>query len=228
MIKAIFFDAAGILYTRASHTQEFALNLLQNNGFTKEISSEQNKRLLTLRSQANQGEISHEVYWDRFLMLRGVLDPRQRKDYTVKITTYSNDVLPTQGSKETLSELKQRGFILGIITDTMYPVDWKVRRLKKAGVAEFIDIIACSTELGVHKPDPAIYSYAIQQANLNKGESAFVGHLGLELQGAHEAGMITIAINHELDANADYFCKSLLDLLTIPIFRKSIENLSNK
>ncbi len=33
MIKAIFFDAAGILYTRAGHTEEFALNLLQDGGF---------------------------------------------------------------------------------------------------------------------------------------------------------------------------------------------------
>ena len=30
MIKAIFFDAAGILYTRGGHTEEFALNLLKN------------------------------------------------------------------------------------------------------------------------------------------------------------------------------------------------------
>ena len=158
--------------------------------------------------------------------MRGVLDPDQRKEYTIRITHYSNDVQPTPGNRETLSELKQRGFILGIITDTIYPLEWKVRRLEKAGVAEFIGIIACSTDLGVHKPDPAIYSYAIKQANLKHGETAFVGHLGSELQGAQKAGMITIGMDdaeNDTRAAADYYCKSLPDLLTLPIFQKVYE-----
>ena len=37
MIKAIFFDAAGILYSRGGHTEEFALTLLQDNGFATEF-----------------------------------------------------------------------------------------------------------------------------------------------------------------------------------------------
>ncbi len=223
MIKAIFFDAAGILYTRAGHTEEFALNLLQDGGFPKEVSSEYQQRQLLLRSQANKGALSHVDYWDQFLLMRGVRDSNQRKEYISIITNYSNNVQPTQGNKETLTELKLRGIILGIITDTIYPIEWKVRRLIKAGVAELIDIIACSTDLGVFKPDPAIYSYAVQQANLEHGETAFVGHLGIELQGAHHAGMITIAINdndNEAEVTADYYCKSLLDLLNLPITQK--------
>ena len=84
--------------------------------------------------------------------------------------------------------MKQKGIRLGIITDTMYPVEWKMRRLEKAGVAEFIEIVACSTSIGAHKPDPAVYAYALDQANLSQGESAFVGHLGIELEGAKKVG----------------------------------------
>jgi FMN phosphatase YigB (HAD superfamily) len=220
MIKAIFFDAAGILYTRAGPTEAYALNLLHNQGFATELPPDRAARLLELRSQANQGIINHDAYWDQFLRMRGVIDSQQRKDFSTQIIYYSNNILPIPGGREALAGLKQQGFLLGIITDTIYPVEWKMRRLEKAGVAEFIDIVACSTELGAHKPDPAVYSYAIKQAHLSEGESAFVGHLGVELDGAHKAGMITIAIDQDVNATADYYCNSLLDLLTLPILRR--------
>lgn len=216
MIKAIFFDAAGILYTRAGSTEAFALSLLNSKGFATDLSLEQSRSLLALRSKANEGTTSHDTYWDQFLLMRGVLDPRQRKDLTTEIIDYSNNVLPMPDGRKALAGLKQQGFLLGIITDTMYPVEWKMRRLEKAGVAEFIDIVACSTDLGAHKPDPAVYSYAIQQAKLTPADTAFVGHAGIELEGARQAGMTTIAINYDAEAKADCYCRSLIDLLTLP------------
>lgn len=218
MIKGIFFDAAGVLYRRANPTEVFALGLLRNGGFSIEISSEGLTRLLALRSQANQGQVHHDTYWDRFLMLHGVADPYLRQTFITRISDYSNDVLPVPGAREALQGLKQRSFLVGIVTDTMYPLEWKRRRLEKVGVAEYIDVIACSTVIGVHKPDPATYLNALQQAHLSPGESAFVGHLAIELRGARNTGMVTVAVNFEPDAVADYYCKSILDLLDVSIF----------
>jgi HAD superfamily hydrolase (TIGR01509 family) len=218
LIKGIFFDAAGVLYRRASPTVDFALSLLMEGGFTTEIPAEDLTRILALRAQANQGQVNHETYWDQFLRMHGVADPCLRQTFITQIIDYSNDVLPVRGAREALQGLKQRRFLLGIVTDTMYPLEWKRRRLEKVGVAEFIDVIACSTVIGVHKPDPAMYSTALQQSHLSPGESAFVGHLALELQGAHDAGMVTVAVDFEPDTVADYYCRSILDLLDIPIF----------
>lgn len=217
MIKAIFFDAAGILYTRGGHTEEYALNLLQQNGFPTETKPEDYLHQMALKSKANEGAISHETYWDHFLQIHGIEDPQLRKAYSTDIITYSNDVQPVPGAREALSALKQRGIRLGIITDTMYPLEWKMRRLEKAGVAEFIEIVACSTEIGAHKPDPAVYAYALDQAKLVSGDSAFVGHLGTELAGAKKAGMITIAVDQDKDAEADYYCLSLGDIIGLPV-----------
>jgi HAD superfamily hydrolase (TIGR01509 family) len=221
MIKGIFFDAAGVLYTRGGPTEAFALSLLQELGFPTTPSAQDLERQKALRSQASQGQLSHEAYWDEFLRMRGVASPDQRQALIKQITDYSNDVIPVSGNREALADLKQRGFVLGIVTDTMYPLEWKVRRLEKAGVAEFIDVIACSTVLGVHKPDPAMYLNAVQQAHLTPGESAFVGHATIELEGARRAGMKTVAVNHDPDAQADYYAQSLLDLLNVPIFQKT-------
>jgi FMN phosphatase YigB (HAD superfamily) len=117
--------------------------------------------------------------------------------------------------------LKQRGFKLGIVTDTIYPVERKMRWLDQVGVAEFIDVVACSTVVGAHKPDPAIYLDALRQAHLAPGESAFVGHHTEELDGARRAGMATVAVNYDPGAKADYFAASLVDLLNVPIFSKA-------
>ena len=218
MIKAIFFDAAGILYTRGGHTEEYALNPLQKNGNRTEVKPEDLSHQLELKSHANEGAISHDDYWDQFLLMRGVIDHQLRKQFASEIVTYSNDVQPIPGVKEALFLMKQKGIRLGIITDTMYPLEWKMRRLEKVGVAEFIEIVACSTAIGAHKPDPAVYAYAIDQANLTREESAFVGHLGIELAGAKKAGMTTIAVDYDNDAKADYYCQSLKDILGLPIF----------
>ena len=207
------------MYTRDGHTEEFALKLLREKGYDPEVSQEQLNTLVTLKSQANQGTLDHASYWDEFLSMRGVPDPVQRRQLTSEIENYSNAVLPIPGVRETLQELKNHGYLLGIITDTMYPLDWKMRRLEKVGVADLLDIIACSTVLGAHKPDPAIYSHALKKASLSPSEAVFVGHLGIELQGAHAAGMVTISIDPALEEKADYRCRSLPEVLTLPILQ---------
>jgi HAD superfamily hydrolase (TIGR01662 family) len=100
----------------------------------------------------------------------------------------------------------------------MYPIERKTRWLEKVGIAEFIDHITCSSALGIHKPDPAIYLDAMNQANLSPNESAFVGHAADELAGARRAGMATVAVNYDRDASADYHAETLPDLLNVPIF----------
>lgn len=229
MIKGIFFDAAGVLYRRASPSADFALDLLRKSGFSVEVPSEDLTHLQVLHAQASQGQVKHEAYWDQFLMMHGVADPYLRQTFITRIIDYSNAVLPVPGAREALQGLKQRSYLLGIITDTMYPLEWKRRRLEKVGVAEYIDVIACSTVIGVHKPDPGMYLNALQQAHLSPDESAFVGHLAIELRGAHNAGMVTVAVpswnrdyhvNFDLDAVADYYCNSILDLLNVPIFNR--------
>jgi HAD superfamily hydrolase (TIGR01509 family) len=220
MIKGIFFDAAGVLYCRPEPTENYVLNLLKQEGFSTELSLEDLKCQTALRAQASDGHMSHDAYWDQFLLMHGVTNPEQRKTLVGQITDYSNNVLPIPGGREALAGLKQRGFVLGIVTDTMYPIEWKMRRLDKVGVAEFIDVVACSTVLGAHKPDPATYLNALQQAHLTPSESAFVGHDAGDLEGARKAGIATVAVNYAPGTKADYYARSLVDLLNVPIFKK--------
>lgn len=218
MIKGIFFDAAGVLYQRSSPTVDFAIKLTRQEQYYRELTQPEERSLEDLRVSACQGQTSHKKYWQEFLSLRGIQNYEQQKAMIQQITDYSNHVLPVPGSREALAGLKARNFILGIVTDTIYPLEWKMARLNMAGVAEFIDVVACSSNLGVHKPDPAIYLNALQQVNLSPIESAFVGHDAKELNGAHQAGLLTVAVNYEPGVQADYYCHSMLELLEVPQF----------
>ena len=69
MIKGIFFDAAGVLYRRSAPTENFARELLKQAGMLTEPSLEDLARQRAMRAQASQGQLSHEVYWEQFLLM---------------------------------------------------------------------------------------------------------------------------------------------------------------
>jgi HAD superfamily hydrolase (TIGR01509 family) len=217
-VKGIFFDAAGVLYRRSESTSTYVSTLLEERGLTMALSAQDRARQKALRSEANKGRLSPKAYWDQVLLMCGVAAPAERRMLVDKIDAYSDNVLPIPGGREALICLKQRGFILGIVTDTMHSVERKKRWLATVGVIDLIDVLACSTALGAHKPDPAIYLNALQQAHLTPGESAFVGHAADELEGARRAGLATVAVLYEPGARADHYAESLVDLLNVPIF----------
>jgi FMN phosphatase YigB (HAD superfamily) len=218
IIRGIFFDAAGVLYRRPEPTSEYVSSLLKEKGYSADLSMENQTRQKALRSQANRGHVGPDEYWDQVLLMVGVADPVKRRVLVSQIDDYSDSILPIPGGREALAGLKRRGFVLGIVTDTIYPIERKMRWLDQVGVAEFVDVVACSTVVGAHKPDPAIYLDVLQQAHLTPAEAAFVGHDADELDGAHRAGIATVAVYNEPDARADYYARSLVDLLNVPIF----------
>jgi HAD superfamily hydrolase (TIGR01509 family) len=217
-IRGIFFDAAGVFYRRPQPTDAYALSLLKERGYTTELSAPDQVRLKALRSQADSGQVSSDEYWDRLLEMHGVGDPLERQSLLARIHAHHDNVLAIPGGREAVAELKRRGFLVGIITDTMHPIERKMQWVDKVGVAEFVDVVTCSTSLGVHKPAPIAYLHALDQAHLSPGEAAFVGHAADELEGARRVGMATVAVNYGADAVADYYAGSLLDLLNLPIF----------
>lgn len=221
MVRGIFFDAAGVFYDRHETTRSFALRLLSERGYAVQAADGQRHERGAAERQAMRGGITPEAYWDGFLQRRGVATASERDQAVQAILAHSHRVYALPGGREALAGLKARGFALGVITDTMYAVEWKMQWLAKVGVADAFDFVSCSTELGVHKPDPAIYRNALEQAGLTAADAAFVGHDARELAGARQVGMATVAVHYDPDAQADYYVDSLLGLLDVPIFQRS-------
>lgn len=223
MVKGILFDAAGVLYHRPQPTSQFVAERLRAMGLPGELPAQDLVRQKLLKSEGSRGHISPDDYWDRVLRMHGVTSPAERRALVAAIDRHADDVHPMPGCGETLAGLKLRGLTLCIVTDTMHSLERKMDWLERAGIAPWIDFVACSTVLGVHKPEPAIYLDALRQAHLSPDDAAFVGHDAGELEGARRLGLVTVAVHYDPGATADYYATSLIDLLDMPIFRRAPE-----
>jgi HAD superfamily hydrolase (TIGR01509 family) len=220
MIKGIFFDAADVFYRREESTIAFARRLICGGGYSTQLAPDEASRLDDLHFQASRGAIGHEQFWQAYLEAHGVAPGERLSAMVRQIGDQARVVQPIPGAHQSVETLKARGFLIGIVTDTIYPLSWKMSWLEQAGVAEFVDVVSCSSDLGLKKPDPAIFVHAVRKANLTVAESAFVGHDAGELAGARRAGLATVAVLYEPTAHADYYATALMNLLDVPIFQK--------
>lgn len=84
----------------------------------------------------------------------------------------SEDETPYPDAVPTLEELKRRGFRLGVIANQNPGTE---KRLRSWGLLPYFDVIAASAELGIAKPDPAIFQWALSQADCPAQAAIIVG-----------------------------------------------------
>ena len=95
------------------------------------------------------------------------------------------DVLPT------LDRLERRGIRLGMVTNGAATV--QRRKVAAVGLAGRLDPLVVSGDVGVRKPDRAIFDDALERAGTLAADALFVGdHRWHDLLGAQEAGIGTV------------------------------------
>ncbi len=213
-VRAVLFDAGDILYYRPnrgqcfkSFLQELALEPSEGHAISKE----------SLSQDAYRGKIDQDQYQEAILRMYGITDRELVQRGKQALRDDENNVEFFEGVQETLIALKERGYLLGVVTDTANPIHAKLNWFERGGFGHVWDSIISSRELGVRKPDPRIYGAALEQLGVEAEQAAFVGHRAVELDGARNAGLRTIAFNYDADAQADYFIAKFADLLTVSI-----------
>jgi len=102
---------------------------------------------------------------------------------------------------DTLANIKERGFKIGLISDCSpdVPEVWDSLKYSK-----YFDSVIFSCEVGMKKPDPKIYQKSVQGLNVSFDECYYIGDGGSnELTGAHSVGMHSILIKSEADEKKD-------------------------
>ncbi len=215
IFKGLLFDAGDILYYRTDRWVKF-YEFLYEIGLEIPEGLAEKRELLT--QQAYRGGISQEEYRASLLQLFGITRPDQVERGLKILDDEDNDVTFFEGVPETLLALKEKGYRLGIVTDTANPIHVKLCWFEKGGFGHVWDSIISSSELKTRKPDPGIYQAALQHLGLTANEVVFVGHKISELDGARAVGMKTIAFNYEESAQADYYIDHFTDLLRVRTF----------
>lgn len=213
-IHALIFDAGDILYFRSQRGVGFAA-FLKELGIESRPNHTQQKK--EIEYQAYRGQITHDEYREAVVRMYGVTEPEQLARGKQALIDDDANVTFFDGVPETLLALKEQGFLLGIITDTANSLSAKLSWFERGGFGHVWDSFISSMDIGTRKPDPRIYAASLQQLGLNPDQAVFVGHRVSELDGAHTAGLKTIAFNYDKDASADYFIERFSDLLKIPL-----------
>ena len=93
------------------------------------------------------------------------------------------------GVPEMLAKLRN-SYMLGIIANQSVGTE---QRMADFGIRQYFDVVISSAELGVAKPDPAIFLAALRAAECPAHQAAMIGdRLDNDIQPAGKLGMFTV------------------------------------
>ena len=135
-----------------------------------------------------------------------------------KTPWHSEDEVPYPDACDTLTELKARGYRLGIIANQNPGLE---KRLEDWGLRQYFDVIVSSAEIGYAKPEREIFEKAFEMAGCMAEESVMVGdRLDNDMLPAKEIGMKTVWMKsglakYQTSEIADFQIQSLGELKEI-------------
>ena len=92
-----------------------------------------------------------------------------------------------------LNELKERGLVLGLISNVDRDIDADYEKL---GLANWLQLKITSKDVGFTKPRPEIFQAAVKEAGVKPAEAIYVGdQYDIDVVGANGAGMRGILID---------------------------------
>ncbi len=217
-IKHIFFDLDHTLW-------DFETN---SNLAFKEIFSKHNIKL-DVSVFLNYYKNINSYYWKLYreekvtkseLRYKRLKDTFDKANYVISDSLIDSlafdyiDVLPNnnnlfEGAREILEYLSQ-DYKLHIITNGFNEVQSK--KLKNSGIDVYFDKVITSEEVGVKKPNPKIFQYALKKANANLNESIMIGdNWEADIMGAKNTGLDVIFFNYYNEIVAENI-KSVINL----------------
>lgn len=113
-------------------------------------------------------------------------------------------------AKTTLMTLRERGYKLGLISNTHWRIPESIRKEFKS----FFDVITLSYEHGYAKPHPSVFVDTLKKLRADANHCLHVGDDPIsDVQGAKNIGMKTAFIKRrEIKTNADIEIKRLIEL----------------
>ena len=159
------------------------------------FNSENARKPLALRSDEERLEF-FSVYEQMILENAGL---SVSLDLATKIwnmaSSIPKDFMPFDDTIEALSDLRSEGFKLGLISNLRRDM---ANLTEKLGLSSLIDICITSADVGVEKPNPAIFKAALDSAKISADQAIHVGDLHKsDVLGAKSAGMHAILLDRE-------------------------------
>jgi pyrophosphatase PpaX len=112
------------------------------------------------------------------------------RDYQRKV--YKEKIHMFPGIAELISELKARGYLMGIVTSRLW--ESTTQGLYKFDIAHLFDAVVSAEDTTVHKPDPAPCLICLEKLGLEPHEALFVGDSKFDVLCARNAGVQSVLV----------------------------------
>src|SRR5712664_1128743 len=224
-VKGIFFDLGETLVTQNIEDNLVTVNALEK--ISKILPGHKSSsELFTIYKQGykvNEAfRTKHHVEipiqaWMAQLLRRAL--GREPKDSLVEeaikivVSARAENAVVFPDSRPLLEKLSKRRINLGIISNvSSHDVAGEI--LRKVGLLEYFDTVVTSAFVGIRKPDPGIFLYALMQFKLQPREAVIVGDSERhDVWGGSITDMKTILVSKRpvTDSLADYRFLSLTE-----------------
>lgn len=193
--KAVFFDFDDTLQSRAGAYRMYCEDFLDR--YFPGLSDEEKLRKMDeMEEHVDGGYKSREEYWPEMIDLWGWKDAPELSVLTDDFNSRFGlkvDMLPD--SVDVIKQLKQRGYILGMITNGNSKL--QNTKLDTAGIRGLFDVVVVSDDIGIWKPEAGIFEYAMNKVGVTAEQSVYVGdHPVNDIQGALNARMQPVWMNY--------------------------------
>lgn len=148
-------------------------------------------------------EVYREVYspnWYSVYEAMGLpKDKWQRADELWTQHYGEQNVRLVEGAKQTISELQQKGYRLGIVSSGN---DRRVaREITNVGLESVFEAVVCHEQMENRKPHPEGLETAMRLLNRSREESCYVGDTPEDIEMGKRAGLLTVGVRSAYPTN---------------------------
>jgi len=189
MIKAVLFDLDETVILRSGAIRSFIKDQYARFAPALRGLSEQEFTESFLTTEKN-GVIAKDLVYPelvRSLGIDGVSPDALLEDYRQRYPNYAS---PSPGAIETIRAVREAGLRTGIVSNGNVRV--QNAKIDAIGLRDAMDVIVISEEVGIRKPDPAIFELATSKLDVDSESALFVGdNPEVDIVGAANAGLQT-------------------------------------
>lgn len=150
-------------------------------------------------------------YYRFLLMGEGVTgDIDSRSEMLFSELWCNGDRLLFPETVEVLEYFYQKGYKMGVISDTSPSLEYTLQQL---GIAKYFTSFTASSLVGAGKPSPIIFNAALNAQGVRASESLYVDDYKPEADGAREQGFTSFLIDRGADNKDEWTISSLNQLV---------------
>lgn len=177
-LKVVIFDAGGVLHTSTTAVQD---------ALVKEFSLTQTALhdiWTTLIPLLGSGKITEQSFWREIHDAYGVRQVEVVENLLGK--AFAETLAPYPEVLALVKALHRHGIALAVLSNTIEP---HAKALREAGVYDGFDQLFLSHEVGLRKPDPAIYKHVLRELDVQPAEALFIDDDPNNVKAAQALGM---------------------------------------